>query len=933
MNIELLTLSEVTGVEGSKGHFKVTVKKSPRYVDVDKCIACGICAEKCPAKTDDEYNEGLTTRKAAYLPYAQAVPLKYTLDPDRCIYFKKGKCRACEKFCPAGAINLDDQEEILEIDVGSIILTGGFRPFDPSLFDTYGYTALPNVITSMEYERILSAGGPYAGHVVRLSDQKEAKRIAWLQCVGSRETNQCDNPYCSAVCCMYAIKEALISKEHVGEGFSGTVFHMDVRTHGKDFERYYERAKAEGIRFVRTRVHTVDQVDESGTLRIGYVEESGNMKEEEFDLVVLSVGMEPEPSAVNMARDMGLDITKDRFVATDDFSPVSTSLPGVYAAGVLAGCKDIPQSVTEASAAACASATALAEARGELIKEKTFPQEREVAQEEPRVGVFVCNCGTNIGGFADVPAIARYAETLPNVVYVEENLFTCSQDTQDKLVEVIREQNLNRIVVAACTPATHEALFQETLRNAGLNENLFEMANIRNQCTWVHSNDREQATEKAKDLTRMAVAKASLLEPIPDLTVDIDRHTLIIGGGLSGMTAALHLADQGFAATIVERSNTLGGMAREIAETWKGEEMAPYLSQRVKRVEDHPRLEVLLNAEVTGSAGFVGNFETEVLAAGQAKTIKHGVTIIATGAQASSTEEYLYGKSPRVTRWHELEQDQERLRQALSVAFILCVGSRDQNRPYCSRLCCTASIKQAIELKKDNPSREVYILYRDIRTYGEREALYREARERGVIFLRYDLDRKPLVRESDEGLEISVFDPILQRDLLIKADLINLATAIEPKGHEDLAHHFKLPLNEDGFFIEAHAKLRPVDFANDGLFLCGMAQYPKPVDESVAQAMAAASRAAVVLSKPSIKVSPLVSQVDREKCIGCGLCAEVCRFGGLVMEEVEGVGYRAKNIPASCKGCGLCAASCPQRAIDMLHFRDRQIEAALSGLK
>ena len=902
-------------------------------MDEEKCIACGICAQKCPAKAIDEFNEGLSTRKAAYIPYAQAVPLKYAIDPVKCIYFIKGKCKACEKFCPTGAIKFDDKEHAFKIDVGSVILTGGFQPFDPSKFDIYQYSNYGNVVTSMEFERILSANGPYAGHITRLSDQKDAKRIAWLQCIGSRDINRCDNGYCSSVCCMYAIKEALIAKEHIGNDFMGAIFNMDIRTHGKGFERYYERAKFEGIRFIRSRAHSINEVDNSGTLRIGYVEESGDIKEEDFDMVVLSIGMEPTASAVEMARNLGVELNESNFVRTDDFSPVTTSRPGIYVAGVLQGTKDIPQSVTEASAAACASAAFLAQSRGSLSKEKVFPEENDVIDQEPRVGVFVCNCGTNIGGFADVPGIAEYAKTLPNVVNVEENLFTCSQDTQEKIVEVIKAHKLNRIVVAACTPTTHEALFRETLRNAGLNENLFEMANIRNQCTWVHSHNKEEATEKAKNLVRMAVAKASLLEPIPDLAVDIESSALVVGGGVAGMTAALSLAEQGFEATIVEKSEVLGGAARDIERTWKGNDVKAYISALTQRIEHHPKVEVLLNTEVTRSSGFVGNFETEVRSRSESHTIKHGVGILATGAQASSPDEYLYGKSLRVTRWHELEQDPDKIKDAKTVVYILCVGSRDENRPYCSRICCTSSISQAVHFKEQNPSIRVFVLYRDIRTYGDKESLYQEAREKGIVFIRYTPEKKPVVSEVDDGLEIRVFDPILQRELLIKADLLNLATAIEPTGHEDLAGHFKLPLGDDNFFVEAHAKLRPVDFANDGLFVCGMAHYPKPIDESIAQAMAAASKAAIVLSRPFVKVLPLVSQVDQDMCIGCGLCAEVCNFGAITIEEIEGKGFRAKNVPASCKGCGLCAASCPQGAIDMLHFRDSQLLAMVSAVK
>ena len=616
------------------------------------------------------------------------------------------ECYQCVEACPAEAVTIAthcQQPEKVELEVGSIILSSGFDAFDPSAFDNYQYSKFPNVVTSLEFERILSAGGPTGGHVERPSDHQDPGKIAWLQCVGSRDLNRCDNEYCSSVCCMYAIKEAVIAMEHVGGDFEPAIFFMDMRTHGKDFERYYNRAKDKGVRFVRSRVHTISQVDESGTLGLSYVTEDGRRIEETFDMVVLSVGMEASGSAAELAEIMGIELNPYRFVKTDDFSPVATSRPGIYVAGVLQGCKDIPQSVMEASAAACSAGISLASARGQNVVEQEFPEERDVRGEEPRIGVFVCNCGVNIGGIADVPAVVEYARGLPNVVHVEENLFSCSQDTQDKMVEVMKENELNRIVVAACTPRTHEPLFQETIRNAGLNAYLFDMANIRNQCTWVHSDDKEKATEKSKDLIRMSVAKASLLEPIPNMSVDVDSSALVIGGGVAGMTAALSLADQGFPVTLIERSDKLGGAARDIRKSVNGQDVAKFLDGTVNRVNTHDKITVMLNAEITHAGGFVGNFETVVRADGEAKTIQHGATIIATGGQAATTDEYLYGKHPAVTRWHDLEHDPDLVKDADSVVFIQCVGSRDDQRPYCSRICCTASVSQAIWMKEQNP--------------------------------------------------------------------------------------------------------------------------------------------------------------------------------------------------------------------------------------
>ncbi len=728
---------------------------------------------------------------------------------------------------------------------------------------------------------------------------------------------------------MYAIKEAVITKEHVGKDFEATVFFIDMRTHGKDFEKYYERAKKGGVRFIRSRIHTITQADETGTLVLKYATDDGKVVDEIFDMAVLSVGMEPADSAVETAKRLGVQLNPYRFVKTEDVSPVTTSRPGIYVAGVIQGCKDIPQSVTEASAAACAAGISLSSARGTLVKEKVFPAQRDVAGEKPRIGVFVCNCGVNIGGYADVPAIVEYAKTLPDVVYAQENLFSCSQDTQDKMAGTIKEQNLNRMVVAACTPRTHEPLFQETICNAGLNPYLFEMANIRNQCTWVHSNDKEKATQKAKDLVKMAVSRASLLEPIPAISVGVNKSALVIGGGVAGMTTALSLANQGFPTVIVEKSAQLGGAARDIKATAGGTDVKAFLSDLIAKVEKNPNVEVLLNTEIIGASGFVGNFETKVSVKGSERTIAHGATVIATGGHASDTSEYLYGKNPRVTRWHDIEHNLDKIKNAESVVFIQCVGSRDEKRPYCSKVCCTASVSQAIAIKEQNPDTNVFILYRDMRTFGERELLYKKAREKGVIFIRYTPEAKPVVTEAGNKLEVNVFDPILQKNIIIEADYINLATAIEPADNSHLAELYKVPLNEDKFFMEAHAKLRPVDFASDGLFICGLAHYPKPIEESIAQSMAAAGRAATVLSKNNIEISPLVSQVDQDHCIGCGLCADICPFGAIIMDEIQGKGYRAKNVPASCKGCGICASSCPQKTIDMLHFRDKQIEASV----
>ena len=830
-----MTRSEIASIEGREGDFTVQVARKPRYIDMDKCIACGDCAAKCPKKVDNEYNESLDKRKATYVQYAQAVPLKYVIDPDNCIYFAKGKCRACEKFCPTGAVNFGQQPETINIRVGSLILAPGFKAFDPTLFSAYQYANHPNVVTALEFERLLAASGPTMGHLVRPGDEMEPTRIAFLQCVGSRDLNRCDNGYCSSVCCMYALKEAMLAKEHSHEPLEITIFFMDMRTFGKDFERYYEKAKKQGIRFVRSRVHTVNPVADGG-LELSFVTEDSQMLTEHFDLLVLSHGLEISPETIDLANRVGVELDHYHFAKTSAFTPVATSRPGIYACGVLTGPKDIPVSVMEASAAASAASSKLSVARNTEVREKTIPEARDVTGVPPRIGVFVCNCGINIGGVVRVPEVAEYARSLPFVEYVEENLFTCSQDTQDKLTEVIREQNLNRIVVAACSPRTHEPLFQETLINAGLNKYLFEMANIRNHDSWVHSNNPDAATVKAKDLVAMAVAKAALLSPLQETTINVDPSALVIGGGVAGLNAALALSSQGFKVDLVEKTDRLGGQARKIFHTASGQDVQDYLKELTDTVADDPNIAVHVGTAVTDVTGFIGNFDSQL---SDGSRIHHGAAVVATGARELKPEEYLYGQDERILTGLEMDalimKDEPGLKNARNFVFIQCVGSREPERPYCSKVCCTHSVMNALEIKEKNPQANVYILYRDMRTYGEREDLYREARSKGVLFIRYDVDRKPSVRINGQELEVMVFDPIIGREVIISSDYLTLASAVVSDRDQNLAQMFKVPLDDDGWFLEAHQKLRPVDFSTDGVFVAGLCHYPKPIEEAIAR--------------------------------------------------------------------------------------------------
>jgi heterodisulfide reductase subunit A len=915
------------------------------------CWTCGACDFICPTglkvsslssahaplPIPNPHNLGLDTRPAVSILYPQAVPNKAVIDPEHCIRLNYDDCGICEEVCEAKAIDYEQKEQTRELKVGSIILSPGYEIFDARIKKELGYGRFQNVLTALEFERILSASGPFSGRVLRPHDQQEPKRIAFIQCVGSRDA---ERDYCSSVCCMYATKEAIIAKEHLGEGLACDIFFMDLRAFSKGFEQYYRRAEELGVRYIRCRVPKVEEIPGTRNLTIQYLAEDDRKVSQEYDLVVLSVGMQPPKEVAALAEKFGVELNPFNFCRTSLFAPTESTRKGVYVAGPFAEPKDIPETVMQASAAAAQVLSLLKDARGDLITPKAYPPEREVGGEEPRIGVFVCHCGTNIAGVVNVPAVVDYAQTLPNVVYAENNLYTCSNDTQERIKEKITEHKLNRVVVASCTPRTHEPLFKNTLREAGLNPYLFEMANIRDQCSWVHMHEPDRATEKSKDLVRMAVAKSRLLEPLQRRSIKIQKSALVIGGGLAGMTAALALAAQGFEACLVEKTEALGGNLRHIHYLLNGEKPQDELKRLEERVRQNSRIRLFTGATIESIEGTIGDFRTKISVWGGTGEVTHGVVIVATGAREYQPKEYLYGQDKRVWTQRQLEEHLASGNgfltangNAKSVVMIQCVGSRDSERPYCSRVCCAEAIKNALRIKTLSPRTPVYVLYRDIRTYGFKESYYTQARQQGVMFIRYEEDRKPEVSRNGHGIEVSVFDQTLGMPLAISADLVVLSAGICPEeGNRQIAQFLKVPLNSEGFFLEAHMKLHPVEFMTDGVFLCGLAHSAKGIDESILQAQAAAARAATILSQDSLELGANISQVIDEKCDGCAYCVDTCPFKAITLFEYLWQGSVKKVVEANesiCKGCGCCQATCPKCGIIIKGFTLDQIKAQI----
>jgi heterodisulfide reductase subunit A len=933
--IEIMTNSTVVGATGLPGDFTVKVHHRPRYVDVDLCINCDECSQICPVELTSEYQAGLVKRKAAYKPSVRAAPNAYVIE--------KGPycepCRKCEEICPTKAIDLDAEEWFEEIQVGAIILAVGYQLYDPTPAAELGYGRYPNVVTGLQFERLASRSGPTEGVIERPSDGKIPDRIAWLQCIGSRDQ---EHPYCSSICCMYATKEAVLAKERL-PGVECEVFIMDERAFSKEYTAYFEQSKdLWGVEYTRTRISEIKEDPNSNNLILHYQDEKGTLRRRMFDMVVLSVGSEPPPKAVALAEDMQIELNEYGFCKTDKFEPVDTSRPGVFVAGAFATPKEIAETVMDASGAAARCMALLHGKSGTEITKPVYPAEKDVEGEAPRIGVFACYCHPTIDEVVDVDGVLAATGTLPDVVHTQALAYGCLPGGPEAIREAIREHDLNRVVIGACTPRTHLALFQHTIQQEGLNPQLLEFVSLRDNCSWVHTDDPAGATRKAREEMRIGVARVRHFEPYDKERRAHNRSALVIGGGLAGITAALEIANEGYDVFLVEKTDRLGGNLRHLYRTAEGPNPQRLLKSLVKQVHSHERIALYYNTEVIGFEGHVGNFRTRLSYEGDGEPprcweIEHGVAVVATGGYEFKGNVFSYGEDPRVITQLELErrlaEDVDQARELQQVVMIQCVNPPDQEVPYCSRTCCTNSMKNAIRIKQINPDCQVYVLYKDLITYGFREEYYTEARERGVIFLRYEEGDSPQVTADNGELRVEVQDVILDQPLTFKPDLLALSMAIMPaETNRRLSQILDVPLSSEGFFMEDNLKLRPMDFTREGIFLAGLAHYPKFMEETIAQSLATAARAMTYLSKDHLEVGGTIAIVDQAKCVGCLTCVRVCPFqipqidpASVGVGSIMGAAYIE---PSLCTGCGICTSECPADAIQLRHYRDDQLVLA-----
>ncbi len=955
-NIEIITKAEVVECSHEQDIYKVRIRQNPRYVDPAKCVSCGLCEKKCPVFETPLSPFYDRKRPAIHLPAMNAVPRGYVIDEKACLFFRDGSCRICERVCPKGAVNLQQNAKEMELDCQGIILSPGADSFVPDALERYGYGRLRDVVSNMEFESLLDPGGPTLGKIRRPSDGRTPLSIAWIQCVGSRQLAPVNRPYCSSVCCSAAIKQALTAKQLIEPAPKTDIFFMDIRTHQKGSERFYRNAREKGVNFINSRPHGVCLMDD-GSLVIDTYSPSEGRKSRLYDMVVLSTGLFAGKALRDISWKFGLDCDQFGFNQSPGPQVEATTRKRIFASGTFNGPKSIPAAVMEGSAAAAL----LRSTFGQRAIITTREQEKDqlmrpapIPLEPTRIGVFVCHCGTNIRSLVDTEQLAKsVAAMAKGVIFGRTLAFSCAPDGAQAIEKAIREEGVNRVVLAACSPRSHETVFQQALKRAGLDPSMLVVANIREQVVWAHQGDPEGAFARALDQITMAVEKARLMVPYEERQYRPQKAALVLGGGISGMTAAALLAESGIRVSLVERSDRLGGNAHALLRTWRGHDVRRLVVDLERRLKNSPLVSVYLDSQLEGIQGTTGNLTSYVKMADSAslKALEHGVLILATGAREARPRGYYYGRHPGVLTHQDLdrllmEKGVEAMNNARCAVFLQCVESCDSNRPYCSRVCCTHAITRAVHLKERLPNLEIYILYKHMRTYGLRDEYYRKARQLGIKVLRFPEDQPPELElftsimengRPAKRLRLTFFNETLNRDIVLRPDYLFLASAIEPdrENNEHLSALLKLPLGQDGFFQEIHMKLRPCELRRQGFFVAGLAHYPKEVEESMSQAAAAASKALAFLSMDKVTPGGKVAMVRAERCDGCGLCLDVCKEGAISLcQFVFGgeVKYMAEIDDSLCNGCGSCVGVCPKYAVGVPGYMPQEIVAQINVL-
>ncbi len=954
-NIELLTYSEVKNIEGSLGNYTITILKKPRYVREDLCKGCGDCAAKCPVKKiPSEFDAQLKNRTAIYIPFPSSVPPVYVIDSDKCLYFRTGACQLCLKACSAHAIDFEQKPQEIKVNVGAIVIATGYEQKFPKAYPELGGGS-PNVLSSMQFERLMSANGPTNGDIVKISDKTHPHSIAFLQCVGSRDFHHADSKkYCSAICCMASAKQAIIVKEHSPET-ECYIFNTEIRARGKNFYEFIEKSKEEyGVKYINGRVSLVKEDPQTKKLKLSYEDiDAGTVKTSEVDMVVLASALFPNNEYYEFLKAFQIEPNELGFI--DEDSIIKCEEKNIFFPGYARKPRDIPSAVIEGSACAAKISASLNPVRFQNIKKLEYPPETQIkAEDEPRVGVLVCRCGINIAGIVDVKKVVEYVSKLPYVVHVEENMYSCSSDSQKQIIGMVEKYNCNRFIVASCTPRTHEGLFRNTLRETGLNQYLFELVNIRDQNSWVHQKFPEKATEKACDLIRMNLAKVVNLEPLQKLRVKVEKSCLIIGGGVAGIFSAYNLTKQGFEVHLVDTGQKLGGYSFEMVDLFKLPLRADGIIKIIEELKAMPNCHIHLNSRVKDLRGYVGNYIIniqDVKDNSKVEEFKIGTIIVATGTSQS-----------KPARWKELvnkypnkiitQSEFERIKDAdvpkfQDATIILCVDQRKNEfnhgesvKTYCSNICCLVALHNIEKLVRINPKANIHVLYRELQFADlNAEILWRNLRK-NASFERYRSIDEILITDNTNKFKVRYNNVGAETEIEYQSDLILLATPEQPaKGTDDLAKMLKVPTTKDGFFLEAHVKLKPIDFATEGIFLCGGAHWPKWIDESVTQAFGAAGRAAILMAKGEIETEGMTSWINDIKCIGCGRCALVCPYNAIEMiEHIREMGLykvrllKAHIINAVCKGCGACVGECPIGAIDQNQFSKFQIKKSIDLL-